>query len=754
MTDNYQLWGGRYNPIIPVNNGIISPNYAELLPGFDPDIIYYSGEIGEERAKEICRKLNPKELVQLDGAGRNNFPGVYSHHLLPTAHRQATNLLKPFSLVYFNRHEDDPQASFYNLSFGITNQYLDDVEHTNGFQKTVLDVTNISRTNLHIAQNRPFFNCLLSQQQADFTFLKPTNDWEFSNFELIVYDENNATEDLIYFWNRALSQRPRGEILQLIASQSQLNLLITDPNFGLLLRSISYSNPIYLHSATLSNEEFNRCTAQLREAYPNINFSWYTALSFPRIQQTELYPYRREIKKTKSVLLGKKEFLNMPISSFSGQRPISKGTYAYDVEFFHEAGNRVNYLKFPTGTPLFYVLGTADSRVNRWHHASLFLTPEISGMDIQVPTSASIFNIRLQYRTSFGEQISLPVRRLKPSDAGLKLASFVKLFEGSLDDCHSILFERFWVDLILGNSTGKTRKTFNFKRVVTTENGEVQENFAIKVGVSNIYNHDGTFNYLDLKAELKLIYLEHVKGIREWLGLEGLQLDDDGLLKFIDKSIEEDFSDNLDYDLQDLVDRDALFIGMKVKCRHCGSNEWYSLAGLNHKMACKGCLGQIVPGIKSHLYYKFNDIIYNNLTSDPVKRTKQFNGNYIVLRTLAYYSQRHGAYESFAWAPSMDIGIKSGDHWHGTDIDIAMISNGTLIIGEAKASASDFNAKQFEQLKLMADAIQPDKLILACQEGNINPERIDDLKAHVSSYGCQVMVHRVEEADYFLGRIK
>lgn len=37
---NYERWGGRYNPIIPIAGGIISDSYWKLLSFTDPDIVY------------------------------------------------------------------------------------------------------------------------------------------------------------------------------------------------------------------------------------------------------------------------------------------------------------------------------------------------------------------------------------------------------------------------------------------------------------------------------------------------------------------------------------------------------------------------------------------------------------------------------------------------------------------------------------------------------------------------------------------
>lgn len=752
--DNYQLWGGRYNPIIPVEEGKISAFYSQLLREFDPDIIYFTEKIGEQTAKKLCQGKQAKEIKVLDSNGRNNFPGVYSHHLLGEANKAYLTLLKPFSLVYFNRHEVDPQTSFYNLSFGIGNQYVEDMQLTQGIKKTILDVTDISSTNLQLSQLNPFYNCILCRLKAEFPFLRPTNDWEFNCLELIIYDEHNPFEDIVYFWNRGLYQQPCTEILQIIASNSQLALLQKDDSFGTLLKSISRDNSIFLHSLTIGLDELENIQASLSNSYKNISFKIQKSRSYPRMMRVEWMPGFRQVKKNRHLLLGGKNFLKLPHPAWHGLSHLFRGTYVYDIEFFSENKGRPNYLKFPFGTVPHFVLGVIDARVERRHHISIFMNEEVEGVNIVTPEASEVFSSRLNSRTDFGTIIKHPVRGLKSSDAGLKLTSFTRLFDQDLWMCRELLIERFWVDLLLGKSTAPNKKTFTFKRTVQVDSVNNDQEFSVKVPASNIFNNDGSFCYLDLISERRLAYLENSNQVRNFLKNHMQPFDDDSLIEFIERSVDEDLEQYIDPELQNLILKDALFIGMKVKCKHCGSNSFYLLAELSHKMSCKGCVQQIIPSIKSQLYYRFNDVLYNNIASDPVKRAKTYHGNFVVIRTLAYFSERSENLESFNWAPSMDVGIKLGDRWKGTDIDIVMICNGKLVIGEAKASASDFNASQFDQLKMMVEAFVPDRLVLAYLSGSINEERLEDLKLFACEFNCKVILHRVEDPNYFFGRLR
>ena len=137
--------------------------------------------------------------------------------------------------------------------------------------------------------------------------------------------------------------------------------------------------------------------------------------------------------------------------------------------------------------------------------------------------------------------------------------------------------------------------------------------------------------------------------------------------------------------LQIIIKKKGLFIGMKVRCNFCGANKWYSLAELKEVIDCKGCFNQIIPGIKSPIYYKLSETIISNLLSDQTKNKKTFDGNYIVIRTLhSLKNDYSNCYSSFIWVPPTEIVYQLGDDKNVTDIDIIAIQDGKLVLGEAK----------------------------------------------------------------------
>jgi|HubBroStandDraft_6_1064221.scaffolds.fasta_scaffold41919_2 hypothetical protein len=59
---NYGLWGGRFNPIVPVQNGNISEAFWKLLTYVDPDIVYSYAKLNQETIDRLEREIVPWEI--------------------------------------------------------------------------------------------------------------------------------------------------------------------------------------------------------------------------------------------------------------------------------------------------------------------------------------------------------------------------------------------------------------------------------------------------------------------------------------------------------------------------------------------------------------------------------------------------------------------------------------------------------------------------------------------------------------------
>lgn len=56
---NYDVWGGRFNPIVPVRNGEIDEAFWSLLRYVDPDLIYTYASLSQKTIDRIDREIVP-----------------------------------------------------------------------------------------------------------------------------------------------------------------------------------------------------------------------------------------------------------------------------------------------------------------------------------------------------------------------------------------------------------------------------------------------------------------------------------------------------------------------------------------------------------------------------------------------------------------------------------------------------------------------------------------------------------------------
>src|SRR5438874_1949095 len=61
---NCDHWGGRFNPIIPVQGGVICESYWPLLRLADPDTFYSFCDITASDYNKIDREIGPLEYLE------------------------------------------------------------------------------------------------------------------------------------------------------------------------------------------------------------------------------------------------------------------------------------------------------------------------------------------------------------------------------------------------------------------------------------------------------------------------------------------------------------------------------------------------------------------------------------------------------------------------------------------------------------------------------------------------------------------
>src|ERR1700761_7221582 len=78
---NYRYWGGRYNPIIKVENNEIAQAYIDIIQYLDPDYVFHAPGIDIAIIKTYPF-LHPREFKILTDRVSNEIEGVESNNFL------------------------------------------------------------------------------------------------------------------------------------------------------------------------------------------------------------------------------------------------------------------------------------------------------------------------------------------------------------------------------------------------------------------------------------------------------------------------------------------------------------------------------------------------------------------------------------------------------------------------------------------------------------------------------------------------
>ena len=82
---NYEVWGGRYNPIIPVISGQVDERFWPLLKFTDPDVVYTYAEMTETCLDRIDAEIAPYSVLRhrdtVSGQHANFYPMILREHV-------------------------------------------------------------------------------------------------------------------------------------------------------------------------------------------------------------------------------------------------------------------------------------------------------------------------------------------------------------------------------------------------------------------------------------------------------------------------------------------------------------------------------------------------------------------------------------------------------------------------------------------------------------------------------------------------
>lgn len=665
ICSNLNIWGGRYNPIIPVNQNTILDKYSDLLKNYDPDFVFYTKGVDPEIIKRL-QIFNPVGYFDLYEQPRTeNIDGVNNLYLL--------SQLDPKTKVLLTEELWKTKSillDYFKLNFGLDPaSSLSDFQITKGFTQLIVDASNFNSLNEIIYKERPINQSLLSARNINTKLLRTRTLANFDDFEIIIAKDKSSITDLIYYWNRFLY-----ECFYLIYfTVDELDQLKDDKYFGGILNDLSINNKINVSSFSLTQNEINELiNVKLKPLVLHREFKYKNVTEFPFKILDASGIYEREYGESSvtQTLISDKGLFQLPQLSFTEKVGYYPQRWAIDISFKKAGENYKSEIKFPLTTNTNYIIRGVKGRINRLRNLSIIIHNQANTsdyLDIEIPDFKLLLNQLVCKPVIHGETQKTRFNEIGPNDASNKLLAFLKSFNYDFLAISDFFGDIFWVSL--------------FEHLITNEKS----------------------------AGDSILFSEMKKKVIETLNSAGIIL---GLKDQTFKN-EENLERSLKRTLEELCSYRVFFKGFKLKCPKCSSEFWYHINETKDIINCKGCLEDFNLPIEPDFAYKLNDLIKNNIFQTKKNR----DGNLTVIRTLSFLE--NSSKKSFEFSPQINIYDDPHSNKPCAEIDIICLSDGELIIGESKHNSQYFTADKNRSLKSLveiAKTIHPDKIVLSSYE--------------------------------------
>jgi hypothetical protein len=673
---NQKIWGGRYNPIVPVIDNTISERWIEILKFYDPDFIFYSKEIDLEIIKRL-RIFNPCAYYNLDDQPRHeDISGVDGFYFLSQFHTKSRIILTAETWK-----TKSPLLSYFKTNFGFeTSLIYNEVELSKDFDRKIVDDKEFNLLNKLIYELRPLNQSHLSRRNINTSVLRSKNCTSDYPFEIVIAKDKSSNADLLYFWNRMLF-----ELRNIIyLTVEELNLLCKDENFGNVLYEMDRGDSMFVTSQSLNKEEIQEIIdTKLKKKNIYKRFKNGRVESFPFEVQDAHGLYESNVGEISNIqtLHSSTGLFHLPNLSFTSKVGFFPQRWALDIQIKQIEDSCQNELALPLTTETQYIVKGVKGRINRRRNISVIIhkqEPTSDTLEINIPEFRDLLRQLIGSPVIEGE-----VKGTKYTDTGLhddsnKLSAFLKTFNCDFSTIDDFFTDKFWVTI--------------FEELTTSKKA---------VGDSILFE--------EVLAKCKIELASN--GI--------VQLDENGKLtgkKGETYKNEENLELGLKSTMKELCDLRVFLKGFNLKCRKCSSQFWYHINEVKDIISCKGCLEDFPFPVEPKFAYKLNDLIKNNIYQPNGSR----DGNLTVIRTLV--SMHSKSRQSFYYSPQLNLYDNPHSNHPCAEIDVVCLSKGHLIIGEAKHKSPGFFEKNsngensLDTLVEVAMAIRPDKITLSCYE--------------------------------------
>jgi hypothetical protein len=656
---NHNMWGGRYNPIVPVKNGVISERYIQMLSHLDPDYVVFEEGIDVDSIKRL-RIFSPAKYVPLN----DSVPVGVNVNCL---HSYSQRTLAAKKLVYVGS-EKTPKAytDFTKINLGVGSETTWGGVFEAHFEPNII-VLNGEEVNSWfelLFVHQPISMLQPSTKRAYVNLFRPKDFSYEKRLEIVVSKDTSSVSDLLYFWNRKLFKDQSVVFLTL----DQLKFFLKDSYFQKAIVKWTWYDVCRFVSSSLTPDELKRLlNGTIDEIMKSKQVEFSSMEEFPFEVLDSSYIYESSHRKTMTTQL-----LNSSKGLYFSPKPdfdTGNGVYAIDTKIRNFEYSFHSEVLYPSTTETRYIFDQVDGRVNRGRNLTIYTNGDWTKdliSNITVPSFDKLIRQLIVLPVIDGERTENDnVGIIGPNDTSDKLLAFLKIFESQFSVIDDFLSDVFWVDVFKSLSLSKSPVGDSLK---FCELKERAIKFLTRKGIKLEKKEQGPYNH-----------------------------------------------ENMDLGLRDTLEELCLyrvfFKGFTIKCNNCSSYHWYSLDEVGSSMKCKGCQELLDVPVEPAFSYQLNKLVKNNF----YEANGNSDGNLTVIRTLiSLYNRSH---RSFNYSPQINLYTRENYRSPIGDLDIVCLSDGKLIIGEAKHNSSEFKAdsnKCLKTLVLVAKSIRPDTIVLSC----------------------------------------
>lgn len=736
---NRERWGGRYNPIILMNDQTLTDVWWSLLEAVDPDVVKSFVALSGDLVGAIERRVSPYLIQQPD---RREHEGSWQHlylhdeglSLLPTALnvRMASWAIGESSLVLFEtdwRQTDPLMKRFTEWNFGGYSPPIHAVSRALEGVRTqpypVTDtaslVTPLTELSTFRAFTYPIQLCSLPKEAL------PDVDYDIfgETFHVVIGD---TPTDVAYFWNRPATA-PRWSRTHLnqvwlpmdVATNAQLTTALSswlqksaDPNG-------SHQGRIRFVSVSLSQQRLQEIveplTSQLRVFRSVDAIGQIQPL---RIREGPAGPPRREgmdayraTGMTERLTLKEPEVVEGPRG---GEHWMADVYIEFRPERYPTISGRELWWQLPRVNALTSYMFARPSRILRTRYPSVLMKRGEPGLDMRPLDDLSVFTslavlpnepyytLDARHEKASAPAGRAPYHRARRSEKGRYLSGVLDVFDG-LHPASSTVEERYWrrmFDLLSGRTAEKESALLqNIGNALRNRLGPTRAqfyedeksmtwltNYVLKVARSlPTVSRDLCFDIFEKHAKLEVDDFK-ARGTGEQPG--------------------EYSRDDLVSAIAGLTERGVLLIGIQARCPACGYRAWHHIDDAKQMLRCGGCNASFPMPPQQPWHYRLNSL---------VRAAYAEHGLLPVVLVLGQLLM--DARSAFLFAPCLDVFEKDQQRPVG-DLDIAAIVDGQFVIGEVKQSRDLFSKATFVKMEDIARRLLPDVLLFASMDREPN----------------------------------